>query len=290
MSSPQKENGYTAIANELMDALCRTRIPGEVRQVLDFIIRKTYGYNKAADRIPLSQFVTGTGLQKPNISRSLRTLIDMNIITVINTDNIINTDNRKIKSYGINKDYESWRPSLSKLITLSKPTTSVIKTDNKSLSILSTSKDNTKDNTKTRKEDLSSTEFKRMSKDRILKLYQSLKTSQEPWAVSFREFYLAYPRKKDPYQAFTTWIKGGFWLNGDLSKIMEGARREAEKYRRSDSEERKFFLFPSTYLNKRRWEDEDDDLTKEDPKAKMQRLIEEGERKRREQEHERDPE
>jgi len=46
MKSPQTENGYIKIANELWDALTGIRIPGEVRQVLDYIFRKTYGYNK----------------------------------------------------------------------------------------------------------------------------------------------------------------------------------------------------------------------------------------------------
>lgn len=46
MAEPQKENGYTPIANEIMDALCRIRIPGEERQVLDCISGKhTAGIN-----------------------------------------------------------------------------------------------------------------------------------------------------------------------------------------------------------------------------------------------------
>jgi hypothetical protein len=37
MASPQRENGHVEIANELFDALCRFRIPGEARQCLDAI-------------------------------------------------------------------------------------------------------------------------------------------------------------------------------------------------------------------------------------------------------------
>jgi hypothetical protein len=53
--SPQLENGYVKIANELWDALCRTRIPGECRQVLDAIIRS---WNKKADQISYTHFKT----------------------------------------------------------------------------------------------------------------------------------------------------------------------------------------------------------------------------------------
>jgi len=38
MASPQLENGYTRIANELMEALARIRIPGEARQVKESLI------------------------------------------------------------------------------------------------------------------------------------------------------------------------------------------------------------------------------------------------------------
>ena len=67
MAEPQKENGYTPIANEIMDALCRIRIPGEERQVLDCIFRKTYGWNKCEDSISLTQFMEMTGLKKPAV-------------------------------------------------------------------------------------------------------------------------------------------------------------------------------------------------------------------------------
>ena len=56
MASPQLKDGYVAIANEIMDALAHIRIPGEARQVLDVILRKTYGWKKKEDEISLSQF------------------------------------------------------------------------------------------------------------------------------------------------------------------------------------------------------------------------------------------
>ena len=49
MVSPQWENGYTKIANEILESLARIRINGEARQVLDVIIRKTYGYGKKTE-------------------------------------------------------------------------------------------------------------------------------------------------------------------------------------------------------------------------------------------------
>ncbi len=133
-NGPQIENGYTRIADEIIDALARYRIPGEQMQCLFLIIRKTYGYNKKVDSISLSQFVDGTGLKKPTVCRALRELKEKNLI-------IIKNDNGGGKEYRFNKHYGTWRP-LSKKIILSKKITNVIKNDNKPLSFLSTTKDN----------------------------------------------------------------------------------------------------------------------------------------------------
>lgn len=129
MANPQKEHGYTPIANKIMEHLARTRIPGEARQVLDFIHRKTYGYGKKVDHIALSQFVLGTGLKKPTVIRGRNMLISMNLIFVIKKDN------EEIATYRFNKDFDTWKP-LPKKITLSKMITPVIKKDNLALSLL----------------------------------------------------------------------------------------------------------------------------------------------------------
>jgi phage replication O-like protein O len=125
MASPQKEKGYTAIANETMEALSGIRIAGEARQILDTIIRKTYGFNKKEDAISLSQFALLTKLKKPTIIRGIAKLKSMNLI-------IIN-DNGSINKYRFNKDFDTWKP-LSKKITLSKKIMTVDNKDNDSLS------------------------------------------------------------------------------------------------------------------------------------------------------------
>ena len=118
MANPQLEDGYTRIADEIMDALIRYRIPGEQMQCLLLIIRKTYGINKVWDAISNSQFVEFTKLNKSNVCRALRELIKKNIV--------VKKDNGYISSYCFNKRYQAWKV-LSKKIT-------VVKKDNKVLS------------------------------------------------------------------------------------------------------------------------------------------------------------
>ena len=146
MSNPQKENGFTAIANEIMEALARIRISGEARQILDFILRKTYGFNKKEDAISLSQFVLGTGLTKPTISRAIKKLMSMKLID--------KKDNDIAYRYKFNKDYSSWKP-LTKKITLTIKSTTIDKKVNNSLTIKSTTKvDITKTTTTKEKDDI----------------------------------------------------------------------------------------------------------------------------------------
>lgn len=101
MKSPQIENGYTKIANELLDVLARTRISGQVRQVVDYVIRQTYGYKTKERRLTLEQFMLGTGLNKQHCCRAISKAHKMKLI-------IIKIDNRGRKSYLFNKHYTEW--------------------------------------------------------------------------------------------------------------------------------------------------------------------------------------
>lgn len=108
MANPQKENGFVPISKELLEAFAKIRISGEARQVLDFIILKTYGWGKKEDIISLSQFTKGTGLSKVAVCKAIIKLETMNIIT--------KKGNGRLSSYLILKNYEQWK-SLPKKVT-----------------------------------------------------------------------------------------------------------------------------------------------------------------------------
>ena len=113
MSNPQRENGFTAISNEIMEALARIRIAGEARQMLDVIIRKTYGFNKKKDTIISSQFKELTGLSNMAIHKAREKLTNMNLIT------ITKKGNSQGLTYSFQKDYDKWKP-LPKKVTVTK--------------------------------------------------------------------------------------------------------------------------------------------------------------------------
>ena len=103
MPNPQLEDGHTAIANEIIEALAGIRLSGEEWQVLLVILRKTYGWHKKSDEISLAQYQILTKLARSRISRTLKKLLTKRIIIVDKIGNK-NSPNR----YEFNKHYDQW--------------------------------------------------------------------------------------------------------------------------------------------------------------------------------------
>ena len=101
MANPQKENGFTPIANEILEQLVRVSLLGSEYQVLFFIIRKTYGYHKKRDTISLTQFESGTGLSRPTVVKTLKNLMTRNMVVKIYLPD------QQI-GYSFVKDHEKW--------------------------------------------------------------------------------------------------------------------------------------------------------------------------------------
>lgn len=74
--SLQIETGkYTRIVNEVLEQLVKGCLLGSEYQVVLFVIRKTWGYNKKEDVISFSQFILGTGLSRETINKTLKNLV-----------------------------------------------------------------------------------------------------------------------------------------------------------------------------------------------------------------------
>jgi len=75
------DNGYTRTANDIQDRLCQLDISGSQFQVLNAIIRTTFGYNKKYDRVTNTFLVELTGLSEKAVRDALITLTDRRVIT-----------------------------------------------------------------------------------------------------------------------------------------------------------------------------------------------------------------
>jgi phage replication O-like protein O len=106
MASPQWENGFTKIANEIIDELVKACLLGAELQVCLFIIRKTYGFGKTEDGISLTQFEQGTNKSRPTIVKALKNLQLVNMVELVKCGDSKNSYN----IYKFNKNYEDWKP------------------------------------------------------------------------------------------------------------------------------------------------------------------------------------
>jgi phage replication O-like protein O len=116
--TPQLENGYIRIANEIWEALGCYRLSGEEWLILNCVIRKTYGFQKKQDHISLSQFQEYTKLNRPAVARAIKKLVSKKILGSIKKDTSCAT------LYWFNKLFKEWTPSIKKDTT---PKTSINK-------------------------------------------------------------------------------------------------------------------------------------------------------------------
>lgn len=139
MANPQPDK-FTRISNELMEELIRTNLSGQELRAVLFVIRKTYGFNKKADFIPLSQFAKALLISKDRAYQVVKKLRKKKILTI--EENLYGIG---IK-YSFNKDYEQWERVEKNLYRREKPLQPSRKTSTEVSRKTSTSKDNTKDN------------------------------------------------------------------------------------------------------------------------------------------------
>jgi len=102
MANPQKENGYTAIANEILEKIIASGLNGTEIFIILYILRKTYGYQKKEDIISLSQFMKVIPVTKPSICKALKILQLVKIIKLVKKTKLGN-------SYLFNKNYNEWQ-------------------------------------------------------------------------------------------------------------------------------------------------------------------------------------
>lgn len=100
IKSPQLEDGYTRIANELMEAISLYPFTGGELRVLIVILRSTYGYKCKATNISLNELARRTNLTRRHIPNILKNLKNDGVITVtrLGNKNVL----------GINKHYFRW--------------------------------------------------------------------------------------------------------------------------------------------------------------------------------------
>lgn len=106
MADVQLENGFTKIANKIIEALAKMPLNGTQRRIIDVIIRFTYGFNRKEHDFSINFLIKAMSLkntQYKQICRELRTLIDMKIL-IEESEPTKNSS----RCLSFNKNYDLW--------------------------------------------------------------------------------------------------------------------------------------------------------------------------------------
>lgn len=95
------DDGFTRIANELLEAVMAADLTARQLKVVLAIIRKTYGFGKKFDRITNTQIEAMTGIHHTHVCKAKNEMIEMNIII------------RSGLAIGVNKCISDWNLSIS---------------------------------------------------------------------------------------------------------------------------------------------------------------------------------
>jgi phage replication O-like protein O len=106
MSSPQVENGYTRIANELLEAILRYRCSGAQKDIILAVIRATYGFHQKSRAIGTAYLAKLTGRHPRNIAAGVAELLRRKVLT----ETQVYTAN-KPRTLSLNKNYDEWVPT-----------------------------------------------------------------------------------------------------------------------------------------------------------------------------------
>nr|ELR5112645.1 replication protein [Providencia stuartii] len=242
------DNGYTRIANDLLEAAMSSDLTARQLKVFLAIVRKTYGFSKKLDRITNTQIASMTGIHHTHVCKAKNEMIAMNI--VISSGNQI----------GINKAFNEWKFDISQVSeTLAKSANErlakVANEDKPSqLNTKETLSKEKKENKNTMSEEVRSTDEKSNSEP----------TKQDPFIEPFEKiFWIAGMRKvgKDKCKTafkskFKEWRKETGGSIDDFAKFLADDIQCRLRTQQFGFDK----MHPTTYLNGSRWTDEKPEL------------------------------
>lgn len=103
MASPQIENGYTAIANEILDHLYKQSLNGTELKVVMCILRYTFGFRRKSHKLSASFIARWGNCDSRAVKRALKKLQQDRIVICINSE-----QRGVTAELMFNKNYEQW--------------------------------------------------------------------------------------------------------------------------------------------------------------------------------------
>jgi phage replication O-like protein O len=104
MTNVQPENGFTRVANELLEVVAYQKFNGTQSRIILTLWRYTYGFSRKEHDLSLTFISRATGIHKQQVKKEMDKLIEKKVILV--TEESTYNTSRKIK---FNKDYSQWK-------------------------------------------------------------------------------------------------------------------------------------------------------------------------------------
>ena len=104
MANPQRENGFTGIANEILEELAKCKLNGTQTSILFAVFRFTYGFNRKQHELSLTFLENHTGIKKKSLSPEINKLIEQKVLMVFSDFSY----DHKSREIGFNKNYDQW--------------------------------------------------------------------------------------------------------------------------------------------------------------------------------------
>jgi len=217
--NPQKENGYTPIANELLEQIVSFDFTKRQLIVILTIARMTYGYSKKSDALSGWQIAEMTKLDRSDVSKTLSELLKMNVVVKYETGR--ESHGVLVHEIAINKLYKTWL-TVGNLPTVGKAPT------------VGNSPTVTVGNLPTQP----------LVKHPTHKAIKTIKQNID----GFDDFWAAYPKKVDKKKALIAWNKN----KPNIDEVLTAIEWQVKTKGWIEG----FIPNPTTYLNGERWKDE----------------------------------
>ncbi|MHB1151868.1 MAG: replication protein [Eubacteriales bacterium] len=229
MASPQKENGYTPIANEFLEKIYGEAFTSSELRIFLTVLRFTYGLSRKTHKMSGSFIAKATGLNARATARVLKDLIRKNVI--LETAKNSYTESREI---GLNKNYEAWSMYSGRYTPDSTQCTAA-----------------GGGYVPSKGEEVCTAQY-----SKITKVKTKIKTSvqESVFPEPFNRFWDVYPKRQAKQDALKAFRKLN--PNDELLKVITEAVKRLTNMENWQRDKGLYIPLPATYLNGRRWEDE----------------------------------
>lgn len=103
MAAPQKENGFLAVATEIVEAVVSRDFTGHQCRILMLLWRETYGWQRRSADFSLGLIESKTGIPRKTASKILQKLVDLRVVVQTSPHSKISP-----AQYRFEKDYDLW--------------------------------------------------------------------------------------------------------------------------------------------------------------------------------------